>query len=1306
LLFVGGGVDTAMQLGVAHALLVNGGAAPDYLVGVSAGAVNAAAVAEILQAVPEGGTREDFEKMSAEKRLPFQVDKLRNFIQTYIELPATVADSLLPDSLEIEAREPLQPLELPIHFNRERDARETANEAKAGLLGLFNDLLAIQLTVGTATRITRKILGRIAAAEEDGPVTRWRKTVKNELGIVRIFWTQMRETAPLIANLCVAYIVGPNRGVLRGATAVLKNRSFRVEATAERLITRTSVIARPFRFSVKLFLILQAYLLGTLAWALSVPLRFVIAVASLFAKGGPPRRFLKLRAAFRKVGQWFGGAFQPPLRRVLHYYGLADGLANTDAFKQIFVNCFDRRYYGRAELTNILNRALDHNNRAASSTDLYRKRLSAYQKNKPPIHVAPVAADVRTGKLCVLPEQVPVVDALLAATAKVPFFPAVKIDEKHESERAKAAEIQKEKDGADDTKREAFWQRARAETAQALKKGTPRQEYKNKEREEYAIDERGEGEGEGTWYIDGANISNEAMGPLLEYLRKLPEKDLADAVAVDVYRVSSLPISKPQLPTEQNFDGGLLDVVPRALQLKRFRDATVEQQLTGLYSKVLPQDRACWSLPHGGKTFINARIFPLELKTPVEIQKRLLEGERAGFKELVYQTIADGCRASMEGMLPSLVKDNAAANGEVLCETVVAARIGSRPRLPGRKAEIGPGLSEICAQCALSRKKDEPSPRKVTLQSAADRADWPSWPLDGEKTPVTATRTSPAPPRTSIDLGAWPPARAGMKGTKRPLVSLLFGGGVFRGVFHMGVINALNEVGLYPDIVAGSSVGSIVAAMVAQVFSNPVAQRREIAHLAATFLSIDRLVLTDRLADFVRRLTLHAAETKFSLSDLDHLFRRYDDENAASFNRRSRVVAAGLERLTHVSPFELIELARHLRTDQFGGFLNELRQDVQDFLNHGGVGQEILGSEPLSLLINNHVLNGRRAADPTRDDLFESFRDCGIYFLATATNLEKGELEILGSDELSSSRAPSLLYGLLASSAFPAVFRPRHSWEIFRETSDIHHYIDGGVMDNLPLDAVARFLDRASHATSGAIARRPKIGKLEVPHLIFTASLEVDPTIQRDAGELVGDCVQLWKRAKTLKYNQKINAFATTQRDLRDIWNVRRRQKDKPEEPLDLHVMNVKPKWLCDTFGFHPMLGFRRKKQAQSIAHGCASTMATIHQTMIATDGHEPWLDSWGIRQRLDFDERSFAFFDSEGNEQKQPTMANTVELRPTPKEEEGRCWFRKESKCPFAPAELDGAGVMWQKRDEISEIYTLCGVASTHHARRSEAES
>ena len=36
--------------------------------------------------------------------------------------------------------------------------------------------------------------------------------------------------------------------------------------------------------------------------------------------------------------------------RVLQYYGLADGLANTDIVKQLLVRCFDPHYYGRSDL--------------------------------------------------------------------------------------------------------------------------------------------------------------------------------------------------------------------------------------------------------------------------------------------------------------------------------------------------------------------------------------------------------------------------------------------------------------------------------------------------------------------------------------------------------------------------------------------------------------------------------------------------------------------------------------------------------------------------------------------------------------------------------------------------------------------------------------------------------------------------------------------------------------------------------------------------------------------------------------------
>jgi len=48
--FAGGGFDTAMQLGVIHALLVARAKLADVVVGASAGAINAVAMAEVLQA--------------------------------------------------------------------------------------------------------------------------------------------------------------------------------------------------------------------------------------------------------------------------------------------------------------------------------------------------------------------------------------------------------------------------------------------------------------------------------------------------------------------------------------------------------------------------------------------------------------------------------------------------------------------------------------------------------------------------------------------------------------------------------------------------------------------------------------------------------------------------------------------------------------------------------------------------------------------------------------------------------------------------------------------------------------------------------------------------------------------------------------------------------------------------------------------------------------------------------------------------------------------------------------------------------
>jgi predicted acylesterase/phospholipase RssA len=1292
LLFVGGVRDAAMQLGVAHAMLVARSAPPDFVVGMSAGAVNAAAIAEILQAGPAKLSPEEQEKLPFDDRVPFQVDKLREFIDSYAEIPGTVMSTLLPDSLEVLAREPLEPLELPIHFDAEREAREVANEAKAGVVRLLNDIFKVKLSVGTGARIVRRVLGWVGAGEVPSPWNRLWKRVGNECGLLTLFVTHYPETSPLVAKICWAYIVGSNHTVLR----------LRRSSTADRLMKRAKRTTwNPLRATLKVLVVLHLYAAVAAGWLVSVLLRLL---GLPFSRSEGRIRFAKVRSVFLAPWRWISGAFQPPFQRILGYYGLADGIANTDALKQLFVSCFDKNYYGRTTMTGVLNRSLDHNNQSAKATDLHRKRFSDYWSSYPKIHVAAVATALNEGKVRVIDSEVPVVDALLAATAVVPFFPAVRIDETYEGVRAKEARHHQVLERKAEEKREREWYVAKEEERRARQKGgtapvVSKEEEKEKEEESHAP--RG-----GQWFINGGNLSSEAIGPLMNYLRDTLVDENDQSAGVDVYRASALPISSTHLPVKDSFDG-VLDVLPRALQLKQFRDATVEQQLTHLYTRTLPKGRSIFKNLATGEHYVNATVYPLELENAANLESRLLAGEKVEYRELLYETIADGCRATIETTMPALVREKAAGMKTVSCRGVIEARRNGKPRLPGGDDETGPGISEVCQRCALYRERSGGHRKATTLRVSAKSADGPDWPVVDRDFPVAPQPVPPDKP-LKIKLGDWPQRRADMDGKTRPTVSLLFGGGVFRGVFHMGVMTALNEVGVYPDVVAGSSVGSIIAAMIAQVFSDPISRQRQMAHLAATFLSIDQLILTDRFADFIRRLTLHAADTRFSPRDLDLLFRRYDDDDSARFNRRSRDVSAGIERLLNVSPFELFALARDLRLARFSNFLQEVKADIQSFLDHGGVPKEILGAEPLSLLIRNHVLCGRRADNPADDDLFESFRDCGIYFLATTTNLNSGELEILGTETLASDTKPSLLYGLLASSAFPAIFRPRQSWEIFRRTVHVDQYIDGGVIDNLPLHAVARFLDRASRTKLKPIARRPMQNGKSIPHLLFTASLEVDPSDRSDVDAKVRDCIELWKYSRTLKYNRKIDAFARAQRDLRAIHE----QWPAEDPPVDLHVMAVKPKWLCGTFGFHPMLGFRRRKQAQSIAHGCATTLAAMYQFENASDGppeRKDWLKAWGVSKKTDFDPSSFRFVDRKGDPAAGPKTDNICELEPRRAPADGRCWFRTESKCPYSnvrpdpdrhDGELDKAGVAEQKISEIERIYELCGMAATHRAQ------
>lgn len=80
----------------------------------------------------------------------------------------------------------------------------------------------------------------------------------------------------------------------------------------------------------------------------------------------------------------------------------------------------------------------------------------------------------------------------------------------------------------------------------------------------------------------------------------------------------------------------------------------------------------------------------------------------------------------------------------------------------------------------------------------------------------------------------------------------LFGGGAIRGAAHVGVLKALDELGVVPDVFAGSSVGSIVAALCAVGY--------DYKELEEIFLSVNFELFRDISFGFAQKFALSKGE--------------------------------------------------------------------------------------------------------------------------------------------------------------------------------------------------------------------------------------------------------------------------------------------------------------------------------------------------------------------------------------------------------------------------------------------------------------
>ncbi len=1339
--------DTAMQLGVGHALLVIRGRAPDVVVGVSAGAVNAAAVAEILQAGTTVAPTTDPERRAEDhrRRREARVARFREIFAAFQQAPTELLRAMLPDTYQVQARRPLAPVSLPIHHAQERAHRAEAVNTRAGLINLLNTLLRLRITFGTLARGIRRGLGWRAAAEVRSPSARALARVIEVVRTINLVGSHLHQVAPLIypfllrpllfrprkhehggtaeslifvppwwgqvrhggqtivgglglwwlwlgaASLLPLILLSVGVGVAsvtaghpgaRGLLAVgllllglVLSQTRMWQELKEFTHLSSSHLARAVLLSVGQLMLLA------LVWL--TPLFAGLLLIRWLPTRGSPSSGVDLPATVRltitllaisasmalllgAVLLWSRRDSSRPgagpatgyAQKLLASFKLQRSLFDPHALREILVSIFDRDYYGVRDMDGVVAHAL-RDQGAPEPAKGQPRTVGYYATQEPPIRVGLAVADVATGEIRCVAESEVLIDGLLAATSLVPVFPPTTL-------------------------------------ADGL-------------------------------CVDGGNVATEPTHPLLNLVR---DQLHPEATELHIYSVTPLPVSRGQLATsgEPPIYLSLIDVTRRALQLQRLRDATLERRLTHLYSRVIP--------PGAGREtgrarkFVRAWIAPIEPDQPVDVNQRYFAQESEEDRQrLIRETVADGCRASMEVMIRDSMPPS--SSGVIACSRAVEThfervvphlsinRPDLREPLTGMTARIretlGPGLPEVCRHCALHR--GQPGEAPQTLQVRQWDSVLPSWPVEGE--PELPPAPLAAPPfkstnayrrRTSAALAAykaqvddatgpaaprWPldrvasPDRAPEPGRDRALVSMLFSGGVFRGVYQMGVLTAVSEIGLTPDIVAGASVGSITAAMAAESLSHPTLSERRprIARLAATYLALDRLVMTDRFADFIRTLTIRAAETGFSVREADRFFRRYDTASAGDYSAEARRVIAGLERLLYISPYELNDLVRALRHGQTRKVTELVGNFAEEWLDRMQVGNQVLGAEPLTLLITEHVLRavGESLGVAPEAVPFDGFLERGIYFLATATNLSQGRLEVLGEQQLGDTVGhANLLNGLLASSAFPGVFRPRWSWEVMPGTRNRHQYIDGGVLDNLPLDAVAQFLQGSADAE--LITRRPLRDGGSVPHLIFAASLEVEP--QRNLGpeqlrQFAGYWPDMRRRATRLGYNRKLELYQDTQRHVRTLWTEFGRADRWT--PLDLEVVTVRPNWLCGTFAFHPMLGFRRSQQAASIAHGCATTLLELARLERTPQGAR-WLDAWGIPA---------------GRLPRHPPADRNDPIIPPPPAAPGNCYWRPGEACPYSAAELARLALPGPTVAALGEIYRVCGKARTHEGSR-----
>ncbi|MBI1790726.1 MAG: patatin-like phospholipase family protein [Acidobacteria bacterium] len=776
--------------------------------------------------------------------------------------------------------------------------------------------------------------------------------------------------------------------------------------------------------------------------------------------------------------------------------------------------------------------------------------------------------------------------------------------------------------------------------------------------------------------VDGSAVRENPVPAFFSWLRRHPEiaaelcaQYVGDAAMHLVYDVPIDPFEPPDEGSRERIN--IVDAAFAGLQLARRRDIKLwyrQAKFIGqlefhirnapnLHARAAPGDS------QEDKPGV-VRVFPVfadEIAPGDEIR---FENNLAPSREEFLRTAASGCRRTLETLYPAQLLEMSARESRVPCHRLL---LDIAPRRQSWISPASPGLSEVCRACT----------RELVYRPA------------GEPRPP-GIRQSYGEPEGRLNL---PEKFAHLNGT-RPRVVFVASGGVFRGSFHIGVLGAMQAVGLKPDLIVGASVGALLGGTLgAMSVLDPEQAAALLGDLCLTFLRVDqRVALTRTLKNAAKQLGIRARRIDISPARLRRMIRRGTRKDPGF-----AVAGAPPALIDAISNLFLLP-HEHTRAIAASFVAGHITKAMKEFWVQ-------VQAETLRRLDIEFALMGTSLLEPVARSLLGGTRgiamnNCQPYhrgehpvsFFSTTSYLNQRMSLLLGRDFLRDSPSYDFVKAALSSSAFPAVFSPRQESEVLpgEGRTDLL-FADGGIFDNLPFFPALEILSavQAGYRRTAGAAPDPwefLHQRWQRPDLMIAGSLEGQSSSPRNKA------LRGLSAKDDLSANVKLDSFEITSNVVgRLTGQLLDGYASQPlpeqvgafmDQIVPAAVLKVAPAdtdHLNPTFAFCAATGLDPARVRLSIADGCFQTLRSLEGAQRA----EP--DSM-IRRAVD----------GLGPDRLPPVSR----IQPASTSRDSNCpYFRvagQPLRCPFVTAAQGLGG----GKDEVQEIYSTCFDDRAHRTK------